>query len=171
MPPTLLVLLRLLHIVSGAVWVGAVAMTAFFLMPAVMSSGPAGGQVMGKVAARKLPQTMMALMALTLLSGIGMMWDLASRTDGAWFSSSMGRTISLGAAFAIVGAVYGMVVNRPVANRIAQLGAAIQAGGGPPTAEQAGQMQALQGKLLTASRVVAVLLLLAVAAMAVARYL
>lgn len=168
---SLMLILRFLHIVAGSVWVGAVVMTAFYLMPSVIAAGPAGGQVMRQIGERKLPVLMMTLMALTLLSGLGMMGDLAARTDGTWFSTTMGRTISLGAAFAIIAAVYGMVVNRPTADKMQKLGAAIQAGGGPPNAEQAAQMQALQARMLTASRVVAFLLLLAVAAMAVGRYL
>ena len=170
MSPSVMVLLRLLHIVSGAVWVGAVVMTAFYLMPSVIASGPAGGQVMRQIGERKLPVMMMILMILTLLSGFGMMWA-AARVSTAWFSSPMGRTISIGAAFAIIGAVYGMAVNKPTAEKIQHLAAAIQAGGGPPNAAQAAEMQSLQTRMLTASRVVAFLLLLAVAAMAVARYM
>ena len=80
----------------------------------------------------------------------------------------MGRVISLGAAIAIVAAVYGVVVNRPVGMRMQKLGAEIQ--GGQPTPAQAAEMQALQSKLRRASQLVAVLLLLAIAAMAAGRY-
>ena len=48
------------------------------------------------------------------------------------------------------------------------LGAEIQ--GGQPTPVQAAEMKELQSKLLKASQIVAVMLLLAVAAMAVGRY-
>ena len=171
MPQSLLVAFRFLHIVAGAVWVGAVVLVAFFLMPAVIASGPAGGQVMKQFGDRKYPQAMMALMAITVLSGLGLMWEMSMRSSGSWFSSPMGRTISLGAALAIVAAVFGMVVARPTAMRIQQLGGEIQARGGPPTAEQSAQMKALQAKMLRGSQIVAVLLLLAVAAMATARYM
>ena len=170
MPQSLLVAFRFLHIVSGAVWVGAVVLVAFFLMPAVMASGPAGGQVMKQFGERKYPQLMMALMAITVLSGLGLMWEMASRSSGAWFSSPMGRTISFGAAATIVAAVFGIVVARPTAMRIQQLAGEMQAGGGPPSADQSAQMKALQAKMLRGSQIVAVLLLLAVAAMATARY-
>jgi len=169
MPQSLLVAFRFLHIVSGAVWVGAVVLVAFFLMPAVIASGPAGGQVMKQFGDRKYPQVMMALMAITVLSGLGLMWN-ASRLSSTWFSSPMGRTFSLGAAIAIVAAVFGIVVARPTAMRIQQLAGEMQAAGGPPTAEQSAQMKALQSRMLNGSRIVAVLLLLAVAAMATARY-
>lgn len=163
----LIVILRLLHVVSGAVWVGAVVFTAFFLMPTVAAAGPGGGAFMREFGKRKIPQFMMSLMAVTLLSGLALMGVIASRSDGTWFSSPMGRVISLGAAIAIIAALYGVVVNRPVGMRMQKLGAEIQ---GQPSPAQAAEMQTLQAKLLKASQVVAVLLLLSVAAMAAARY-
>jgi len=47
----------------------------------------------------------------------------------------------------------------------------MQASGGPPTDTQKAEMNVLQGKMQSAFRMVAVLLLIAVAAMASARYL
>ena len=163
----LTLVLRLLHIVTGAIWVGAVVFTAFFLMPTIAAAGPGGGAFMREFGKRKIPQFMMGLMATTVLSGVGLMGVIAAQTDGAWFSSPMGRVISLGAAIALIASVYGAVVNRPIGMRMQQLGAQIQ---GQPTPEQAAEMQALQAKLRQASQLVAVMLLLAVAAMAVGRY-
>lgn len=165
----LIVVLRLLHIVAGAVWVGAIVFTAFFLMPTIAAAGPGGGAFMREFGKRKIPQFMMSLMAITVLSGLGLMGVIASRSDGAWFSSPMGRVISLGAGIAIIAAVYGVMVNRPIGMRMQKLGAEIQ--GGQPTPTQAAEMQSLQSKLRRASQVVAVLLLLAVAAMAAGRYM
>lgn len=164
----LIVVLRLLHIVSGTVWVGAVVFTAYFLMPAVAAAGPGGGAFMRELGKRKIPQFMMSLMAITVLSGVGLMGVIASRSDGTWFSSPMGRVISLGAAIALFASVYGAVVNRPTGMRMQQLGTEIQ--GGQPSPAQAAEMQALQAKLARASQLVAVMLLLALAAMAVGRY-
>jgi len=146
-----------------------VVFTAFFLMPAIAAAGPGGGSVMREFGKAKIPQFMMSLMAVTVLSGLGLMGVIASRSDGTWFSSPMGRVISLGAALAIIASVYGAVVNRPTGMRMQQLGA--EMGGGQPTPDQAAEMKVLQEKLSSASRLVAVMLLLAVAAMAVARYM
>jgi hypothetical protein len=63
-----------------------------------------------------------------------------------------------------------MAINSPTAKRLAALAGAIRAAGGPPTAEQAATMQRLQARLRAAMNAAAVLLLLATAAMAVARY-
>lgn len=170
MSPTLIVVFRLVHIVSGAIWVGAVVFTTFFLMPSITAAGPAAGPFMKEFTQRKFPQVAMALMALTILSGLGLMWVMSARFTGAWFSSPMGRVISFGAALTIVASVFGMVVTRPTAERMQKLAVEMQSAGGAPSASQAAAMKALQSRMSMASRVVAALLLLALAAMATARY-
>ena len=52
-----------------------------------------------------------------------------------------------------------------------ELGGQIQASGGPPTDTQKAEMDTLQGKMQSAFRTVAILLLITVAAMASARYM
>ncbi len=118
---------------------------------------------------RKIPQFMMFLMAVTVLSGVGLMGVIGSQSDGTWFSSPTGRLISFGAALAIIASIYGAVVNRPTAMRMQKLGAEIHSAGQPSPA-QAAEMKALQSKMLRASRIVAVMLLIVVTTMAVARY-
>ena len=67
--------------------------------------------------------------------------------------------------------VIGLTVNSPTAKRLGALTASIQAQGAPPSPEQSAQMRQLQARLGTAGRIVMVLLVLATAAMATARYL
>ena len=72
--------------------------------------------------------------------------------------------------FAIVGATVGVVVSMPAARRLGALAATIAKAGGPPAPDQRAEMQRLQGRMATAAQIVAFLLVLATAAMAVARY-
>jgi uncharacterized membrane protein len=167
----MMIILRLLHIVSGTVWVGAVVFLTFFLMPSVTAAGPGAGPFMKEFGQRKFPQVAMALMALTILSGLGLMGVSAASSDGAWFSSSMGRVISFGAAVTIVASVFGVLVNRPTAERMQKLAVEMQSAGGAPSASQVAAMQALQSRMSMASRVVTGLLLVALGAMATARYI
>ena len=85
-------------------------------------------------------------------------------------ASPTGRVYGAGGVFAILAILIGVTVNMPTAKRLGALMASIQASGGPPSPEQQGVLQALQARLGTAVRVVAALLVLATAAMAVARY-
>jgi hypothetical protein len=76
----------------------------------------------------------------------------------------------IGALLAVIAFVIGVSVNAPAGQRLTALTAEIQAKGGPPTPEQSAQVQRLQKRLGTGMRVIAVLLVLATAAMALARY-
>lgn len=162
--------LRAVHILAGALWVGAAVFNALFLIPAVIASGPAGGQVMRVIAqARRLPVFMNTVMLVTLLTGLWLYWLTSAGLNPGWLRSSPGLTFSFGALCAIVTAAMGLLVSVPTVRRIGQLGAAI--GGGPPSPAQAAEMGALQHRLLRAARVGAVLVVIAMLAMAMARYL
>ena len=164
----MIIILRLLHILSGATWFGALIVVAFFLMPSIGAAGAAGGAVMKQMGDRKYSQFMMALLALTILSGAALMYYDNKAFGGNWYATGMGRTISLGAAAAIVAAVLGAVGARPTMNKMQELGGQMAGGG---TADQQAQMKALQGKMLMTTRIVAGLLILAASTMAVARYM
>jgi len=167
----LLMVLRLIHIVIGVFWVGAVALIAFMLFPAIRESGPAGGAVMQRLMARGLNLWLMAAAILTVLSGLTLYWhDSAGFSSTAWLASGPGRTFGLGAVLALLGVGVGMGVNSRAARQLGALMASIQAAGRPPTAEETATVQRLQDRLGKGGVVAAVLLLLAAAAMAVARY-
>lgn len=164
--------LRLVHILVGMFWVGSVLFVACFLMPAVRAAGPAGGAVMGQLMqGRKLPQFMMAGAVLTLLSGFGLFYVLSGSLGFRWFTVGMGRVIGIGALLTLVAMAIGMAVNAPTAARLANLTAGFQAAGRPPTAEESAEAAALQARLGRAAACVGILLVLAAACMAVARYL
>ena len=170
MDPLMLVL-RLLHILAGVFWAGAMAMLAFLLFPAIRATAPAGGQVMRDVMhVRRLPLWLNTAGALTLVSGAAMMWRNGALSAGAWFHTSMAHTLMLGAALAVLGGGVGSTLNRRTAMRIAALGAQMQSAGGPPSAAQVAEMGALQRRMGRLMHTVAGLLVLAAAMMGVARY-
>ncbi len=78
-------------------------------------------------------------------------------------------TFSAGGLLALIAGIVGVLVNAPTAGRLGALAGAMRAGN-PPTPEQLQEVQRLQARLDTAGRLTAVLLVLATAAMAVARY-
>jgi uncharacterized membrane protein len=166
-----LMILRLIHIIAGVFWVGAVLFVAGFLMPALRAIGPGAGPVMEQIGqVRKLPLYMMAATILTILSGVGLYWSASGGFQPAWMHSGPGTVFGIGGALAIVGAVVGMAVNSPTGRRLGVLGATIGARGGPPSPAEMAEMQRLQARLASSTRLVALLIVLATAAMAVARY-
>jgi hypothetical protein len=79
--------------------------------------------------------------------------------------------LGVGAVAAIIAAGIGTGYTGKIGKKMLELGGAIQASGGPPSDAQKAEMSGLQGKMQSAFRIVAILLLIAVAAMASARYL
>jgi uncharacterized membrane protein len=168
---SLVIALRLIHIVVGVCWVGAVVFIAAFLLPTMKAVGPAAGPVMGHLTqVKKLPMYLMAGVILTVLSGIALFWNDSVGFSSEWMHSGPGRTFSLGGVLGIVVGIMGMTINSPTAKKMGKLGEAIRASGGVPSAEQAAELARLQNRLAGAMRVAAVLLLIAAGAMAVARY-
>lgn len=164
--------LRLIHIVSGVFWVGSILFMTWFLTPALQATGAAGGALMQQlVRVQRLAAYLITAMLLTVISGL-FLYQHDSMTYGSgWMHTGTGRTFATGALLAIIGAVIGVFVNTPTAKRMSALGASIQAGGRPPTAEQAASMATLQARLARFSYTAGVLLILATAAMAIARYI
>ena len=169
---TWFLLARFVHVVAGVAWAGALIFIGWFLLPASRGAGPAGGAFIQQlVRVQKLPKHLIALMALTVLSGLSLFYLDIVAFGPAWVHTGPGRTFSLGGAFAIIAALYGVFVNAPAANRLGALGASIQASGSPPSTDQAAELGRLQHRLYGAGRVITVLILIAVTCMGVARYI
>jgi uncharacterized membrane protein len=169
---TIMVVLRLIHIVGGVVWVGGMVVMTAFLLPAVRATGPQGGRVMQELMQRRrLPVYMSATAGLTILSGFVMYGRITAATNGTWAGTRPGMVYGFGGLAAVLALIVGAVVGRPAGRKLVALGERLQASGGAPTPEQAAEMAALQARIGRGMQAVMVLLLIAAAAMAVARYL
>jgi hypothetical protein len=90
---------------------------------------------------------------------------------GDWIGSSFGASLTVGALLAISGLVVAAVLTRPTIGRLVSLGKQVAESDGTPMPDTAGRIGALQRRLVVAERVSFSLVLLAVVAMASARYL
>jgi hypothetical protein len=167
----MLYVLRVLHILSGAFWYGALIFNARFLMPSLGAVGPAGGAVVEQLNKRGITQAFMGASIVNIASGVWLMFLVSGGDLGAWMRTGTGRTFSTGATFAILAMIIGMVIMPPATKRLGAIAAGIAKRGGPPTPEEAAEMTRLQGRMRTGTMIVATLLTLTVAAMALARYL
>lgn len=163
--------LRLLHIFSGAFWFGTMIFNATLLMPALGAAGPAAGIVMGELMKRKMHLAMMGSAIVNVLSGAAIMYVVSDGNMGAWMQLNSSRTFAAGGAIAILAFIIGLVTNAPASKRLGVVTAGVAKRGGPPTPEEAAEIGRLKGRLQTGTIVLALLLSLAVAAMAVARYM
>jgi uncharacterized membrane protein len=170
----LMIVLRLIHILSGIFWLGAVLVTAGFLVPAMRASGGEATRFMGQVMQQRRLQTYLIVsMVLTILAGLAMFGVLSSG-GSAWARSRMSMVLGVGAVLAIIASAAGSMSARPASRKLAVVAERMQqaqAGGKAPNPADIAEVQALQARMGRTLSFVATLLLLSAATMAVARYI
>jgi hypothetical protein len=169
----LMLVLRFLHIVSGALWVGSAFLFAGFIGPSAGEVGPSAGPLLHAVVKkRKAAKVITGLATTTVVVG-WIMWlrDMNERGSlGDWLGSTFGLVLTIGAVLATIAFAVGYFgVGRNV-ERLVDLGDAIGASGGPPSADQQAEMGRLMASLEKHGKLDLILLLLAVGAMSTARY-
>jgi uncharacterized membrane protein len=168
----LVIVLRLIHVVAGAIWVGMVVFSTFFMLPAIQEVGPDGGKVMAAVQRRGLMTVLPILALAALISGVWLYIRDAAGMHAEFARSPVGMAYGLGGLAAIVAYALGVAVMRPSMLKTMALGQSLSA---TTSAEERqsvmAEMQRLRGRATASGRATAYLLLFAVAAMAVARYL
>ncbi len=170
---TFMLVFRFLHIVSGALWFGSAFLFVGFIGPSAAEVGPSAGPLLhAAVKKRKVTTVITVLGTITVLAG-WVMWIKDMRDYGGlgdWLGTSFGKGITTGAVLATITFVVGYLgVGRNV-ERMVDLGGEIAAAGGPPTAAQEAEMARLGASLERFGKIDLTLLVLAVTAMATARY-
>jgi hypothetical protein len=169
---TYMVVLRIVHILAGVFWVGAAFTVILFIQPTAREVGPAAGPFMTHLAgSKRLIDFVLGAGGLTVLAGLLMYWRVSGGLDPDWIGSATGIALTVGALCAIGALAIGGSVIRPGIVATLAIGREVSARGGPPTPEQATQLQAIQRRSHSAGQVIVPLLIVAVAAMASARYL
>jgi len=163
---------RLIHIVSGAFWFGAAALFAGFIGPAAGDVGPAAGPIFSNlVNKRKLAKVISSAAGTAVAAGLILYIKNVSDVGfGDWISSATGIVFTIGAIAAIIAFFEGMLEIGRNVEKVVHIGDAVAARGGPPTAEEGAEMGRLQAAIKRASKIDLVLLVIAVASMATARY-
>ncbi|HJR63141.1 MAG TPA: hypothetical protein VJ803_05520 [Gemmatimonadaceae bacterium] len=164
-----LLALRLIHVLGGIFWVGSALFNALFLFPAFAQAGPAAGQVMAELARRRAFIFMPVIALLTILSGIRLM-GITSGFSSDYLSTPSGRTFAIAALAAILAFVFGILVNRPVGVRVAQISASLANAAPDERQRLSAELDKFRGRLSMATTVVVILLLVAATGMAIGRY-
>jgi hypothetical protein len=162
---TSMVVLRLVHILGGVFWAGTLMFNATLLAPSVRDAGPGGAGVMPALMRRRFLDIMPVIAGLTILSGIDLLRRASGGFAAAWFTAPYGMTLTAGALAALIAFGIGLGVLRPTALKMGRL-----AKNGVAETQQV-EMKRLQRRSMLASRWTAGWLTVAVAAMAVARYM
>ncbi len=164
---------RFLHIMAGVLWVGSAFLFVGFIGPSAAEVGPSSMPLLTvAVKKRKVAKVITTLGWITVAAGWALWFKDMSDFGGLgdWLDTSFGKVLTVGGILATITAFVGMIgVGRNV-ERLVDLGGEIAAGGGPPTPEQQTRMDTIGSALEKHGKTDLVLLLLAVTAMATARY-
>ena len=159
---TMMLALRIVHILFGLFWAGTAIVLAAFVIPAARANGPTGGRLLRELMQRRrLSASLAAAGALTILSGATMYWRIATDMHDAWVRSRPGLVLGFGGLTALIAFALGAVVAAPTARKLEALAR------DAPRAT----MERLQSRLARVAWAIAVLLLITATCMAVARYL
>lgn len=164
-----MVVFRIVHIVTGVIWVGSLFVVVVFLQPIAAAIGP---PFMAEIRRRRLVDVVLLDALVTVAAGSFLYWrDWHTYPSfGGWIGSRFGLTLTVGALLAITVIGIATIVTRPTIGRLGALGRQVAEAGGPPSPELAARIASLQHRLAVAERVTFALALLAVVAMASARY-
>jgi uncharacterized membrane protein len=169
---TLLLILRLLHILAGVFWAGASFLMTWFIEPAVRASGDDGRRFMQRLAASgRFGRAMATASGGSVLAGLWLMWILGDTLGTEFFETGRGLALSLGMLLGIAAFVVGMVMQNRSTRRMAAIGREITATGGPPSPAHAAEMEKLTGTVRRGGQIVSILLLVTVILMAVSRHI
>jgi hypothetical protein len=164
---------RLLHISTGVLWVGAAFLLVHFIGPSAAEVGPSAGPLLHAVVKkRKVAKVITGLSIVTVLAGWVMWFRNLEQFGslGVWLGTNFGVVLTIGGVLATVSAFEGHFwVGRNV-ERLVDLSDEVAASGEPPSPEQQSQIQRVGAEIEKFGKIDLVLLLLAVAAMATARY-
>ena len=168
-----MLVLRLFHIVGGALWFGSAFLFTGFLGPSAAETAPSSGPVMhGVIKKRRGAEVIKWLAITTVLAG----WALWVRNAllypsiGEWVTSSFGIVLTIGGLSATAAAYFGITGIGNNVEKLVSIGDEVGASGGPPTPEQGAEMARLGAEIQRHSKIDIVLLFIAVIAMATARY-
>jgi hypothetical protein len=168
----LVIVLRLIHVVAGALWVGMATFTTYYLQPALQEAGPDGGKVMAAIQRRGIMTVMPILAVATLLSGLWLYLRAAGGQHAAFAQSGPGMAFGIGGLAAIAGWLTGMFAMRPAMMKAVALAQSLGPAATPEERQRVGpQAEQLRRRATVAGKAMTHLLFLAIAAMAVARYI
>jgi hypothetical protein len=167
----LILLLRLLHIVGGAFWVGAVILTVFFIEPTAGELGPAGDRFMAHLVRRRAA-LVMAIAAITALgAGAALYWIDSGGLRLEWISTHTGIGFTVGGIAALIAFAIAGIFLKPGVDRFAAMPIDDTSSASAAPEPDHGELERFERRFRRWSLIQVSLLLLAIAAMATARYL
>jgi len=159
------------HILLAAIWFGATVSMAFFIMPAIVSTKPAGGAVMAELLKRRYAVFMESVSGLTIVTGFYLFYHYTQGFDPTISASMGGRVFGIGGVAGFLALLIGSGVVGRTAKQINRL--AGQAAAMPDGADKSAllaKIPALQARAAMAGKIVLLLMLVAIVTMSLGHY-
>lgn len=166
----LILLLRLLHIISGVFWVGSVLTGVFFIEPTAQALDREGERFFAHLVIRRRLALILAVAAFTAIgAGAVMYWIDSSGLQLSWITTHTGLAFTAGGIAALSALAIAAIFLKPEVDRLAalekhQLDAA-------SAREPVRVDEAYERRLRRWSLIQVTLLIIAISAMATARYI
>jgi uncharacterized membrane protein len=161
---------RVVHILFGAIWLGAAFFMSFLLMPALREAGPDGSKVVQGLGRRRIHVFIASISGITVLTGLWLYWRFTGGFNPADSASMGGRVFGAGGVLGLVAAVIaGSVVGRNM-KRVVALLAQMDRTEAAGRAALMDQLLHHRQKAASGARIVAVLLIVTIVLMAIGHY-
>jgi uncharacterized membrane protein len=166
-----ILVLRLIHVASGAFWVGAVFSFFLFVSPTARALGPEGQRFVAHLISRqRFSNAILVAGIITVAAGLLLLWRTSNGFDLDVMSRRPVLGFAIGGASAIVALAIASGYIVPRVRRVERITRLLQADGRPPTSDEEGELSRIAGEIQQAGTFVMATLAVAVAAMATARY-
>jgi uncharacterized membrane protein len=165
-----ILILRSLHIGGGIMWVGSAALYLLLLVPVARALQPAGQKFLQTLGPR-LGATLGIVTTITVLSGTLLYARFFAGGISFIWTTGAGLGFTVGAVAALGSYILGTTYFGKMQGKIARLGAEMESAQSAPNPAQVREMSRLQSSLMKAYQFDFFLLVVAMLAMAVARYL
>lgn len=147
----------------GALWFGAIAVMALFVMPSIAQTGPAGGQVMNTMLRRGFGGFMSAVGGITVLAGLALYWRFTASFDMTIVHTNAGLAFGIGGAIGIVALIIGGSIVGRGSDTIMRLGGQLTSmPDGPEKLAVMQRLASLRQRVANASRLVLALVAITV---------
>ena len=165
------VVLRLIHILGGAFWLGAAVTMFLFLQPTAQATAPEGQRFMLHLLRdRRFSEVVLAAALLTGVAGAILFWRDTNGLRLASITQPQTLGFTIGGLAGGIALLLFLFVGYPAGRRMIAIGSKLEAERRPPNEDEQRILAAAQSVLSRVGATVLVLLVIATAAMATARY-
>ena len=162
-----MIVLRLLHLIFGVIWVGAGFYYNFVLLPSLQRMDARTHRSVNKAVTQIMGPLLGISAIITIVSGGVMLVQLRHEPGHDLLASGWGLAMIVGTITSILGLVLVLAVEVPAGRKVDKLAASE---GREPSEEERRELRRLTDRVVRVGRLATVLLFIALASMAIARY-